>query len=198
MPPKNSINRKDRRVQRTDRLLKEAFERLLSQKRFEEMTVQEICDEAVIRRTTFYQHFQDKNAFLKWFIREKQMEFCDDGAAEIPPDQFGEHFARLAGSVLKYMNANESLVRLLLDSDLRDSQTLELLTRGFVDDISKRLDMVPGMREYLCGTPIPLVAEFYVSGMLSALRWWFTNNRPCTEEELVQYLRWMVERKRLS
>ena len=195
MAPNNRINREDQRVQRTYRVLKEAFERLLFKKSFAQMTVQEICDEAEIRRTTFYQHFQDKNHFLKWFIREKQQEFRDDEAAAIPPEQFGEHYARLAGSVLKYINSNEALSRLLLGSGLRDSQSMELLFRGFVQDITERLEMVPDLKDKLDGVPLPLLAEFYVSGTLAAFRWWHENNKPCSEEELIHHLRWMLERK---
>ena len=199
MTPNNRIKREDQRVQRTYRVLKEAFERLLSQKSISQLTVQEICDEAEIRRTTFYQHFRDKNHFLEWFIREKQQEFQDDGASAIPPDQFGEHFARLAGSVLKYINSNEALIRLLLGAGLQGSQTMEVevLFRGLVEDITNRLEMVPGLQDQLDGMPIPLLAEFFVSGMLSAFRWWLGNDKPCSEEKLIQYLRWMAE-SRLS
>lgn len=195
MAPKNKINREDQRVQRTYRVLKEAFERLLSQKSFAQLTVQEICDEAQLRRTTFYQHFRDKNHFLEWYIREKQKEFRDDGAAAIPPEQLGEHYARLAGSVLKYISGNEALIRLLMGAGLQGSQPIELLFRGFVQDITERLEMVSGLKDMLGGMPIPLLSEFYVSGMLSAFRWWLENNKPCGEDELIQYLRWMVERK---
>ena len=41
-----------------------------------------------------------------------------------------------------------------------------------------------------------MTAEFYVSGMLSAIRWWFVNNKPCTEEEMIQYFKMIVERKK--
>ena len=42
----------DRRIQRTYQQLTEAMGRLLLRKEWNQITVQELCDEAVIRRTT--------------------------------------------------------------------------------------------------------------------------------------------------
>ena len=50
----------DLRIQKTYLALQNAFVALLEEKRFEELTVNELCDRAMIRRTTFYKHFGDK------------------------------------------------------------------------------------------------------------------------------------------
>ena len=63
MASRSAVNNKDLRVKRTYKMLKEAFTVLLSQRPFEQLTVQEICEKAMVRRTTFYQHFEDKHDF---------------------------------------------------------------------------------------------------------------------------------------
>ena len=60
----------DLRIQKTYLALQNAFEALLEEKRFEELTVNELCDKAMIRRTTFYKHFADKYEFFAFYIRE--------------------------------------------------------------------------------------------------------------------------------
>ena len=50
----------DLRIQRTYRLLHTAFTKLMEEKSFEDITVNDLCREAMIRRTTFYKHFADK------------------------------------------------------------------------------------------------------------------------------------------
>jgi len=58
---------KMRRVQqfeRTDRDIREAFLRILYEKPFEKITVQDIITEAMINRSTFYQHYEDKYAIV--------------------------------------------------------------------------------------------------------------------------------------
>ena len=48
----------DLRVQRTYLLLKNALLELLAKKSFDEIKVNDICNLAMIHRTTFYSHFQ--------------------------------------------------------------------------------------------------------------------------------------------
>ena len=46
-------------------MLMEALARLLTKKEFEDLSVQEISDEATLNRATFYLHYADKNALLQ-------------------------------------------------------------------------------------------------------------------------------------
>jgi AcrR family transcriptional regulator len=55
----------DPRILRSRRMLMEALVRLLMQKEFEDISVQEIADEATLNRATFYLHYPDKNALLQ-------------------------------------------------------------------------------------------------------------------------------------
>jgi AcrR family transcriptional regulator len=54
----------DPRILRSRRMLMEALARLLIRKEFEDVSVQEIADEATLNRATFYLHYADKNALL--------------------------------------------------------------------------------------------------------------------------------------
>src|SRR6201998_3549865 len=55
---------RDPRILRSRRMLMEALARLLTKKEFEDVSVQEIADEATLNRATFYLHYADKNALL--------------------------------------------------------------------------------------------------------------------------------------
>ena len=65
----------DLRIQKTYLALQNAFVALLEEKRFEELTVNELCDRAMIRRTTFYKHFGDKYEYFAFYIREMVSTF---------------------------------------------------------------------------------------------------------------------------
>ena len=60
----------DLRILRTYRSLNEAFTGLMEEKRFEDITVGELCERAMIRRTTFYKHFADKYEYFTFYIKE--------------------------------------------------------------------------------------------------------------------------------
>jgi AcrR family transcriptional regulator len=55
----------DPRIVRSRRMLMEALGKLLIKKEFEDISVQEIADEATLNRATFYLHYPDKNALLQ-------------------------------------------------------------------------------------------------------------------------------------
>ena len=55
----------DPRILRSRRMLMEALAKLLITKHFEEISIQEIADEATLNRATFYLHYSDKNALLQ-------------------------------------------------------------------------------------------------------------------------------------
>src|SRR5271168_3988897 len=55
----------DPRIVRSRRMLMEALVRLLNQKEFDDISIQEIADEATLNRATFYLHYPDKNALLQ-------------------------------------------------------------------------------------------------------------------------------------
>ena len=54
----------DRRTARTIKAIREGFSRLLSKKRYSEITVQDILEEADVGRSTFYEHFKTKDELL--------------------------------------------------------------------------------------------------------------------------------------
>src|SRR6202035_4713136 len=55
----------DPRILRSRRMLMDSLVRLLKKKEFEDISVQEIADEASLNRATFYLHYPDKNALLQ-------------------------------------------------------------------------------------------------------------------------------------
>jgi AcrR family transcriptional regulator len=55
----------DPRILRSRRMLMDALVKLLMKKEFEDISVQEIADEATLNRATFYLHYPDKNALLQ-------------------------------------------------------------------------------------------------------------------------------------
>jgi AcrR family transcriptional regulator len=55
----------DPRILRSRRMLMDSLERLLKKKEFEDISVQEIADDATLNRATFYLHYPDKSALLQ-------------------------------------------------------------------------------------------------------------------------------------
>lgn len=69
-PPSGEEENLDPRVKRTRQLLVKAFIELITEKDFQELTVQDIAERATVNRATFYAHFEDKYDLLDHTIRE--------------------------------------------------------------------------------------------------------------------------------
>ena len=71
----------DLRVIKTKNLIKGAFIELVEEKGFDNVTIKDICNKALINRNTFYLHYYDKVDLLKkiadevFFEQEKTIEF---------------------------------------------------------------------------------------------------------------------------
>ena len=54
----------DKRIEKSYDKIQHAYSRLIMQKDYDDITVNDICIEAGIKRPTFYNHFNDKDDFL--------------------------------------------------------------------------------------------------------------------------------------
>ena len=68
MSTKN-IKKIDLRVKRTDKLILDTFMNLLKEKSFDDIRISDICNGAMIHRTTFYKHFEDKYNLLSYALK---------------------------------------------------------------------------------------------------------------------------------
>ena len=80
-----SVKKTDRRTNRTKRSLSEALVGLIKEKRFDDITVQNVIERADVGRSTFYSHFRDKEDL---FQRDWE-RFLDDFAQHIDWNKAG-------------------------------------------------------------------------------------------------------------
>lgn len=71
------MRKKDMRIERTQSSIKRAFLSLLETENYGKITIQDIADEAMINRNTFYLHYKDKDVLLKSIIDEN-MDLIDE------------------------------------------------------------------------------------------------------------------------
>ena len=70
----SECERLDPRIRRTRQLLRDALRRLLEQKEFDKITIQDITEAATLNRATFYAHYPDKFKLLEELIRASFLE----------------------------------------------------------------------------------------------------------------------------
>ena len=65
----------DQRIVKTNNALSEALFHLMETKLIENITVNEVCKKANVRRATFYQHFNDKYDLFAFMAYRTRVEF---------------------------------------------------------------------------------------------------------------------------
>jgi AcrR family transcriptional regulator len=176
----------DLRITKTYRALCDTFVELLSEKRFERITVNELCERAMVGRATFYKHFSDKYDFFGFFIREMQAEFAGKIASNESADIPSKHFIGLTGQFIDFLEENNRIVQRFLNSDMLP-ELLDIFTEQVMRYTKQKLneDVQKG-RELLVSPD--LLAACYSGAMLHMLLWWYTQKDPLPKKELLKQM----------
>src|SRR5271167_110800 len=78
MSPALDTDALDPRIRRTRHLLQDALERLLAEKDFEKISVQDLAEAATLNRATFYDHYPDKFALLECLVATRFRELLEE------------------------------------------------------------------------------------------------------------------------
>lgn len=95
--------------QRTDRAIIDAMLRLLKEKSFEKITVQNILDETPVTRATFYAHFHDK-----YEVAERMQEMYVQMLREIPAQMTDMDRTQYPKWIKKSLVRHGELIRALM------------------------------------------------------------------------------------
>lgn len=156
----------DARVRRTRDALGDALVRLMLEKPFDSITVQDVLDRAHVGRSTFYTHYSDKDDLLmsdaEEFFEAISMALSAHGDKSdrvFPVKEFFSH----VGEVQPFIDA--------LVTSGKVHENMELARGHFARGIERRLAELPRGR----GIPTserPAIAFAHAGALLSLLTWW--------------------------
>lgn len=172
----------DLRVQKTRTALTSALYSLLCEKSFNEISVTELCDRALVRKATFYKHFGDKNELLAYMIRELQRSAYEQnsiGYDEMEPKSFYRGIFRY---FMDFLEGNEKLVTNILKSNA-SSGVLDILSEQMQLDISEHMKTEA---DTLIAQSSDMFATIYAGAIVSCGKWWILQKNRQSKEEIVK------------
>jgi AcrR family transcriptional regulator len=174
----------DLRVRRTKKLLWEALVDLTEERGYKNFTVKELCERAMVNRATFYRYYEDKRDLL---VR-RTAEILGEMAKEAPDPRTVA--AQPTGDpivpFIKLVRRHPSFFRTMVNAE--EGAILFYQIMDFtVDQIIERMSRWNQPEEKMLVPPEPH-AHFRAGAAVGLLRWWLTNDMPCSEEELARYL----------
>jgi AcrR family transcriptional regulator len=182
--------KRDRRVQRTRQLLREALMALILEKGYDAVTVQEITDRANLGRATFYLHYKDKDELLFTSLEE----VLDDLVEQMQPFSGGKWRISSAGPIaVAFRHAAESaqLYRVILNT--QGGTNIPERIRSYVATYARQL-IESHLKEtgFVPMVPVDVLANHLAGSLIALLSWWLENDMPYPPEEMVGMYRRLV------
>jgi AcrR family transcriptional regulator len=181
-----STQKIDRRINRTRATLFQALSELMIEKRYDDITVQDIIDRADVGRSTFYAHFQDKESLAEGMLVNildsltSAMEQNNPNLQNfLPGPELFEHI-RKHFSIFKAMTSGRGL-------ELFFQKGQEYWSA----QMAARLQaMLPAGKEPK--VPIPVLAHHISGTFVNLLKWWIDNKMPYTAERMNEIVEVLV------
>lgn len=177
----------DLRVQKTLTLIRRSFIKLINEKGFRSITVNDISKEAMISRSTFYLHFTDKYDLLNKITEEAIGSILE----LVKPDTHIIHgslnyngFCQNLSEILHIVEKDALLYKLMLN----DTEHLGLCRKCETSLKNKLEESFTGETQI----PRDLFFELIVSFYVSTARWWLNHDMKYSPsflaKEMVKFL----------
>lgn len=161
----------DRRVERTQQLLRRALFSLIQEKGFEALSVQDIIDRANVGRATFYMHFDNKQDLLvsgfddlRASLKQRQGEALSRGTS------VEERVFAFGHEMFAHANEHREIFQAMMGK--KSGAAIERLLHKLLVDLVR--DDVKATIPRGDGSSVPTEAlvQFIGGGLFGLLMWW--------------------------
>jgi len=169
----------DFRITKTHKYLSNALFSLLEKKSFNKITVKEICDTALVSRSSFYSSFEDKYHLLLFCLEELK--------AEVQDQVDYNNKTLMLDYALSYIESHGKLFKSLFNTET----TLELrnmLISVFHEELAAFLQVKQTINQEEFPYSIDLMAIFAAGGTTQLIQWWVCNDFSVPKEKLLRLL----------
>lgn len=183
------MNKKDDlRVIKTRKLIYQTLLELMKEKTFEEIKVSDICSKAMINRSTFYAHYEDKYELLVDFLSNLKEEFAHELNESCKENlSIREYYIRLISLFLDHIDSKRDVYNSIMINN-RSSIMMDILLSVVNDDILKRFKE----NDINLKVPTEVISKFYLGGVINIGMEWLSNSNKYTKEEILDYLELLI------
>lgn len=183
------MNKKDDlRVIKTRKLIYQTLLDLMKEKTFEEIKVSDICSKAMINRSTFYAHYEDKYELLIDFLSNLKEEFARELNESCKENlSIREYYIRLISLFLDHIDSKRNVYNSIMVNN-RSSIMMDILLSVVNDDILKRFKE----NDINLKVPTEVISKFYLGGVINIGMEWLSNSNKYTKEEILDYLELLI------
>lgn len=173
------MNNQDLRVQRTKKALITTFSDLLETKSFENITIQDVCEKANVRRSTFYRHFNDKYDLLNHIVGTLIEYFRTLHLPEIDPKDPRQFFNKFMKDILFFISDNKTMVKSVISINIY-SEVYQILYNQIYAVVKRQIEFDKQIGQFYIDEFI--YGEFLTGGILSVILNWIQYGQQSIDE----------------
>ena len=173
----------DLRVIKTKKILYETLIELMKTKTFEEIKVSDICTKALINRSTFYAHYEDKYELLLEFINSLKEEFINELSKNKNILNTREHYLEVIRLFLDHIENKKDIYNAIMINN-RNSIMMDILSSVANNEVIKKMES----SNISTKVPANIIAKFYLGGVLNLGIEWLRDTNKNSKEEIIKYL----------
>lgn len=159
---------KDIRVLKTIKNIDDTFLKLLKIKSFNDITIKDICDNAMISRSTFYSHYKDKHDLLEHLFEKVLCNFRAVGTNYFSYKSMDDKLDT-AHELLAYVYENADIFKTFLELNHQNLDLFNKLTDIIYNRCYNYLENTNRVDKYNLGNAY--IAEIYTSIIVNSIRW---------------------------
>lgn len=168
----------DRRTRKTRGQLRSALLALLKEKRYEDISVQDIIERADVARSTFYVHYLDKDDLLTGSQGVFAANLGHSQAAHAAASQPSAFSARLW---FQHVQKQAPILKLIAKDPALD---LAMKTLRGILHRNIKAEMQAHAQMENTHMPIPLIIEYLTNTLMTLVQWWFKDGMRHTPEQM--------------
>ena len=179
----------DRRQQKTRKAVLSAFEGLVSEKRYEQITVQDIIERADIGRTTFYAHFETKDSVLDAICTDLFSHIFDEHPEEEEDHDFSKALNTLQDKlthILYHLKEDQKHYGRLFSGESAEL-FWDYFRRWFEKELGEEIRDI--LKTKKITVPENLFMGLYIGTFIETVKWWFRDGCKETPEQVERYFK---------
>ena len=178
----------DLRVIKTRKIIFQTLLELMKEKTFEEIKVSDICSKAMINRSTFYSHYEDKYELLLDFLNTLKEEFVKElNKKDNSNISRREYYMQLISLFLDHIEDKKDIYNAIMVNN-RNSIMMDILLSVVNEDILNRFNE----QDINLKVPTDIIAKFYLGGVINMGIEWLSNSNKYSKQEILDYLEILI------
>ena len=155
--------KEDLRITKTRKILYQTLIDLMKEKSFEEIKVSDICNTALINRSTFYSHYSDKYELFSSYVNDLKNSLEEELKKNKKINNSKEYYLEMIKLFLNHLEEKKEIYSSIMKTN-RNSIIMYMIYDTFKNDVTKEIEKNDTNKSKI---PSDFIAKFYLGSIFS-------------------------------